>query len=701
MTDDRSPDPLANWSVAFDANGLRGESARKASPPGADLVPMYRDGTAELAPRRQGVPFTGLGGQTWGYGPPYGDPWTWSRLGGLLPGSKLDYAREAGDLWRNSVVAIALGWIADNFSDARLIVSKRATGAHEADEPIADHALSKLLNRPNPFYSARALWAATVLSLKIDGNAFWIKARGMGGYGPPLQVWWTPPWTVFPQWPTGPTTTFIDHYKYVVDGRVYRLDPKDVVHFRDGIDPYNLRLGLGRLKGVLRAICSVNEADGYTASILRNMGIPGILFSPDPSDQLSTFDDAGVLALLERFKQQVGGENRGQPFGVTTPIRATKLGLSPQELALDTITELPIAQVCAALRIAPMVLGLPDPGRTYSNLQEAREAAWLDCLVPLQNLLVEDGLQTQLLPDLGDPEAEICGWDRTKVLALQGDSQVKTQAAVSLFTADLLPQNRALEVAGLAPVDGGDERYHSKTGPPASIEEMQQAAEDQGGDGEPDGDEPAEPDDGKAATKAEVDDGPPFKAHGGVQHFRGKEGHWITTHTGRHFFIRGPVNDRTGAAAGKVIESHKKARAAMLKRQGKEHAQLTREQARDRKNARASHRYQAKVNGTHEAPRGSDVRKRQADRTREHRALLRNMHPDERQKLAQRHAEERAEHHERVREAIGKVRAGQSAHLRKREELIEAVRKQRDTNVAAGKALTEPEPEPEPEPPSA
>ena len=78
------------------------------------------------------------------------------------------------------------------------------------------------------------------------------------------------------------------HYTYTVDGQEIDLAPSKVVHFRFGMDPENERKGRSPLAAALREIFTDDEAANYTASLLRNMGVPGIIVSPDVNgDQIN------------------------------------------------------------------------------------------------------------------------------------------------------------------------------------------------------------------------------------------------------------------------------------------------------------------------------------------------------------------------------------------------------------------------------
>ena len=86
------------------------------------------------------------------------------------------------------------------------------------------------------------------------------------------------------------------------------IDPADVVHFRHGINPHDLRKGLSPIHGVLREIFMDLEASNFVASLLRNMGVPGVVISPK-SGATARSDD--VEATKTWFQEQFGGDRRG------------------------------------------------------------------------------------------------------------------------------------------------------------------------------------------------------------------------------------------------------------------------------------------------------------------------------------------------------------------------------------------------------
>jgi hypothetical protein len=206
-----------------------------------------------------------------------------------LPRSRFDYAGEVGDGTGSSTITAPLFWMARTFPEAPPALWKKNpdSGLADQEEPIRDHPLLRLLERPNliaegsnrPAYSGVVLWMATIIDWLVNGNAYWIILRNNAGA--PSELWFTPSWMIEPRGNPEDLTVYLDHYRYTVDGRQTKISPDQVVHFRFGLDPLNERLGMSPLKSVLREVFTDDEAANFTATLLRNMGVPGVVIAPD------------------------------------------------------------------------------------------------------------------------------------------------------------------------------------------------------------------------------------------------------------------------------------------------------------------------------------------------------------------------------------------------------------------------------------
>lgn len=361
----------------------------------------------------------GYGGQGYGW-----------RL--LLPGAQYDYEAAAGDLWRNSTVAACLGWLARNFAEPKLeAVRTKRDGSKE----IVPSDCVRLLNKPNKFYGKYQLAAAMVLSAKVDGNVYLRKIRSAAGV--PVELWWIPHWLIWPRWnPDG--SEFVGWYEYSVNGKIERIAVEDIVHIRIGIDPRDDRKGFSEVKQTVRSVCGLNECDTYTASLLRNMGIPGVIISPGHPDVNMSRDDIDVFK--DQWRENYTSEGRGDPLVGSRMFKVEKIALTPEELTLDKIPARMEDQVCAAIGISPMVVNLTAGAqhKTYANYGEARKAAYEDCLIPLQKMMAEE-LTIQLLADFPGTADEL-RWDYAGVQCLQESTD-----AVADRIGDLYAKHRVIK----------------------------------------------------------------------------------------------------------------------------------------------------------------------------------------------------------------------------------------------------------------
>lgn len=346
----------------------------------------------------------------------------------LTQTSGVNWSRDAGKLWENSAVAIGLKWYSTTAPEAPFCVTRRA--ADGSTQIVPGHPLTLLLRQPRGenqrgggAVPASNLWAATILSLKVDGNAYWILRRNEYTRRV-VAIEYIPHWCLEPDWTSD--TEYISHYRYRIGSQQDQLIPvEDVIHFRDGIDPENTRKGLSALRSLLREVVSDNEATAYTAAILKNMGVPGVLITPKADSKtgmVKKTSEGFKERVKELWKQVTRGDSRGDAVVFDEPFDVTMPGWTPEQLALDRIRQVPEARIIAALQIPAMVVGLSvgDNQRTYANMREAREMAYESSVIPLLSMLA-DTIQVQLLPQITGRGDELCGFDLTQVRVLQTD----------------------------------------------------------------------------------------------------------------------------------------------------------------------------------------------------------------------------------------------------------------------------------------
>jgi HK97 family phage portal protein len=369
----------------------------------------------------------------------------------LLPGSSYDYEQEAGDLWRNSVVALSLGWLSDRFCKPPLRVSRITRGGEYA--PLPRHPLVDLWSKPSAHFMRRNVETAIALSIKCDGNGYLHKVRNAGGKGPVKELWWVPHFRCSPTW-TENSGAFVDGYDVTVDGEVMPVPFEDIIHFRYGIDPRNERLGLAPLKSQLREVCTVNEESSYTAALLRNSAVPGLMVVPDDEGLRPSKEDAE--RIKERILAGFGKDQRGSSVVLGGKYKVVPVGFSPEQLKLDVLPQAAVSRVAASLGVAPMSLGLPDPGKTYANLEEANRSSW-STIQAIQDVIAET-LRWNMLPELNtDPYTHVVEYDYSNVSELQESLDLLHARVREDFKAKIITKNEARDVIGFDPVPDGDD----------------------------------------------------------------------------------------------------------------------------------------------------------------------------------------------------------------------------------------------------
>src|SRR3546814_6513728 len=76
-------------------------------------------------------------------------------------------------------------WMQRALPEATLMV-QRKNRKGEIDE-LPDHLMLALIQNPNPHYGDIVLWWGYVLSMALDGNAYWMIVRN--GLGRPAALW--------------------------------------------------------------------------------------------------------------------------------------------------------------------------------------------------------------------------------------------------------------------------------------------------------------------------------------------------------------------------------------------------------------------------------------------------------------------------------------------------------------------------------
>jgi HK97 family phage portal protein len=410
----------------------------------------------------------------------------------------------------SNVVMAPVFWIMRNFTQSVAVVQRREDRGIWKN--IQDHDGELLIARPNPFYNGGTLWKVTCISYVLAGNAYWRKVRN--AFGDVVQLWYVPHWQIEPIRPiTG--EEFISHYEFKPgSGPGSALPVDDVVHFRFGLDPEDTRYGFPPLRPLFREVMTDDSAAQFSETILRNMGVPGLIVSPK-SEAFKPSDDE-TKKLRDYFEQAFSGERRGKPFVMKIPTEISQFGFDPNKLMLSALRDISEERVCATLGIPAAVVGFGSglqSTKVGATMRELRKLAWVTCLTPMQDDLA-DQLTAQLLPDFQTQTRFRFAFDNSGVSAFPEDDKMKAEWVQGLFAANLLRGDRAQEMLGLE-VDTARAKYANELGLVADAAAPPPAVE-AGGEDVTDDDPPA-------------DDAPPD-----MKAMRAIRARWVTNGNGAH-----------------------------------------------------------------------------------------------------------------------------------------------------------------------
>lgn len=297
-------------------------------------------------------------------------------------GTNIDWVGQAGKVYDNAVVCHLVSWFIRSSSRCAMVAEKIDEAgnwaAYQPSESSMEGRALAAIQTPNEFYGEQVLQAIMMANCLISGNGYWIPMLNAVGW--PVGYYGAPLGSVT----LHSNTAFIDSYTYTSERSSVRLLPTEIMHFRYLVQKFtDTNLGISPFAGVLRDVAAENEAANYTASLMKDLGMPPLMLVPKDQEAAPPTQEQKVR--LRDWWHRLTKDRRGFAPVSPYPFTVEKLGFSPNDLAMDKIRTFNASMICSALGVSPMVIGLNDPNKTYSNMREAREAAFEGTTLPLLN----------------------------------------------------------------------------------------------------------------------------------------------------------------------------------------------------------------------------------------------------------------------------------------------------------------------------
>lgn len=269
---------------------------------------------------------------------------------------------------------------------------------------LEDHALERLLSRPNPRLKGENFLYNLVGYHLIAGNAYAFAAGPEGGA--PKELWLMRPDTMSviegaDGLPAG--------YEQQVAGKKQRYGVDTILHWKS-FNPLSDWYGLAPLEAAAMAVDAHNESSRWNLALIQNGGTPsGVLYQEDAEHPLTEAQYRGLKEQVEN--QYTGALNAGRPLLLEGGLKWQDMGLSPKDMDWASAKNMNAREIAQAFGVPPQMLGIPD-AQTYSNYSEARQSLWEDTIIPMAKDIAAE-LTNWLAPKFEtggtDGDRTVCG----------------------------------------------------------------------------------------------------------------------------------------------------------------------------------------------------------------------------------------------------------------------------------------------------
>lgn len=307
---------------------------------------------------------------------------------------------------------------------------------------IQDGPLAMLLKQPTParYKVAQYHLIENMMSdLGLYGNAFWLKLMVDGN----MTLMRVPPPHVEVTGGLVPT-----NYRVSFQTRQEDYTPEQVVHFKN-YNPENPIVGLSMAETLRRTLAEEQAAGSYREYFWQNAArMDGIIKRPMAAPEWSD-------TALQRFRSQFedlysGEENSGRTAVLEDGMEWESISFSAREAEYLGGRKLTREECARAYHIPPPLVGILDHA-TFSNIQEQHKHLYQDTLGPYLTM-IEQSMEQQLLPDLGDVENVYLEFNIGH--KLEGSFEEQTKALQSAVGRPWMTPNEARSKLNLSSLDG-------------------------------------------------------------------------------------------------------------------------------------------------------------------------------------------------------------------------------------------------------
>jgi len=316
---------------------------------------------------------------------------------------------------------------------------------------VTDHPVVQLLADVNPTtMNASDLWRATVVSLKIFGNAYWYLERR--GNKTPQEIYWLKPSAVEIVASKDPTE-YIKAFKYDPGrgGQIALYSPADVIHFKY-FNPDNEFYGLSPITSIKEDISGDLYAQAWNKYFFKNSARADGFYSVQ--QPLTPQQRKEMRRSIEALH---GGVKRAHRVGfLEGGTRFEQLSTTPKDAEWRGAREDAMNAICSCFGVPPVLVG-GYKSVNYATALEQKKSFWHETILPELRWL-EEVLNWNLIPEF--PDAYGKGYwlrfDTSEIVALLEETTTRYERIQKATGGPLLSINEGRSATGLPPIEGGD-----------------------------------------------------------------------------------------------------------------------------------------------------------------------------------------------------------------------------------------------------
>ena len=353
----------------------------------------------------------------------------------------------------------------------------------KAIEPLQDHELMTLFDKPNPLQGWAEFIEQSVGFKLVTGETF-IHAIGptAGQNAGKVREMWIYP-TQLIDIIAGDRFNPVKSYRYKIDQSV-EIPATEIIHLKYWSPEYlqgAMLHGVSPIRAGRRALTKSNAAYDAGTAALQNSGMYGFISGDkDPSGFSSLTKEQGI-DLQERINKYTQAKNRGKIPITSASLKWNQMAMSPIDLALIESEKMDLRTLCNIYHV-PSELFNDAANKTYSNTAEASQAVWNNAVIPAltqfrdsfnsylsrsyeNNIYID--FDTSVVPELQDDLA-------MQVQGLKEARWITDNEKREIMGWDVLPVPELDMIwipSGLSPVDGYVEREATRQ---AEAEAMRQ-----------------------------------------------------------------------------------------------------------------------------------------------------------------------------------------------------------------------------------